>query len=219
MEKISLVQHEDLVKVQPTSERQLREVDFNGLFDLSKQICEVNGFCGLAMNQIPLFIVREYVNCDNYYRVIFLRPGSKGGGESSVIEDTLIFNPRIQIRGRDNYLSLEGCGSIDSGKNLMIVRRPANFKLTGLFYMSGMGRPRQEEADSEKLIELNASQHEIDHLNGKTALSFPRRLVNPFTERGYIFDLKLLQQVLVREKKSLYISATKIISPKDLIEK
>jgi hypothetical protein len=88
----------------------------------------------------------------------------------------------------------------------MLVRRPTDFKLSGLFYMSGMGLPRYEEVESKNLEYFNASQHEIDHLNGYTALNFPEKLVNPLEESEFIVNIEHLKQILENDGgKSLYV--------------
>jgi peptide deformylase len=203
MEKISLLQHGELEKVAPTSESKFKRINFESLFNISREICEACDFGALAMNQIPQPILKQYLNGDIYYRVIFLRPESEGGGESSVEQDTLIFNPEIKFR-RGIYLSLEGCGSIDKGRTLQVVKRPANFSLDGLFYTEGMEKPEYKKVISKKIKDLNATQHEVDHLNGYTALSFPKRLVS--FEDKHINRKTLRRIVLINQREGIYFS-------------
>jgi peptide deformylase len=206
MERINLIQHGELKKASIVPVSRITEAGCSDLFGLSKEICEVNNYCGLAMNQIPLEVIKQYTRYKTHHRIIFLRPEIYGGGESSVLEDTLIINPRIEVKTRDDYLGLEGCGSVDFCQTLMLVRRPTDFKLSGLFYMSGMGKPKYEEVESRNLEYFNASQHEVDHLNGYTALDFPEKLINPLEESDFIVDIDELKQILMDDNgKGLYV--------------
>ncbi|MCW1948858.1 MAG: peptide deformylase [Candidatus Shapirobacteria bacterium] len=208
MERINLIQHGELQKTTLIPGSKINGADLKDLFELSKEICQTNIYCGLAMNQIPLELIKQRSGYQSHCRIIFLRPEIYGGGESSVLEDTLIINPRIKVKNRETYLGFEGCGSVDFDQTLMLVRRPTDFKLSGLFYMSGMGLPKYEEVESKNLEYFNASQHEIDHLNGYTALNFPEKLVNPLEESEFIVDIEQLRQILEDGGgKSLYVYA------------
>lgn len=205
MERTILIQHGNLANTVTTPETEINKEGCQSLFELSKKICKKDKYCGLAMNQIPLELIKQHTGYQDYHRIIFLRPE---GEESSVTEDTLIVNPQIEIKTRDTYFGLEGCGSVDFGQTLMLVERPADFKLKGLFYMSGMGIPKYEEVESKNLKYFNASQHEIDHLDGKTALDFPNRLLvfDPLNEKCLNIINAVKQVFLPKGKTGMYFS-------------
>ena len=191
MERIKLIQHGELPKTRSISELQFMRTDFTPLFHLSQEICNTGGYCGLAMDQIP--VIERYLGKGDYYRAIFLRSESNGG-ESSVRADTLVLNPKIELTGDEEYTQIEACGSIDFCESLMVVRRPTNFSLKGLFYTSDDKRPRYKEIVLENLKGFSAIQHEIDHLDGKTALDFPARLADPLSVMRKSELIRLMEQ-------------------------
>jgi len=203
MERTILIQHGNLTNTVTTPETEINKEGCQSLLELSEKICKKDKYCGLAMNQIPLELIKQQTEYRGHHRIIFLRPE---GGKSSITKDTLIVNPQIEIKTRDTYFWLEGCGSVDFGQTLMLVARPANFKLKGLFYVSGMDIPEHKEVDSENLNRFNAGQHEINHLDGKTALDFPDRLF-PFNDEKCLNIINAVKQVfLPKGKTGMYFS-------------
>lgn len=148
----------------------------SGTLDLwlnfAREACSVHGFLALAFTELKPE-VREYLGFgkDIDPRVVFYREKVEEPG-------FLIVNPvaEIPVFNNPKTSQLEGCGSMDYGKSLYFIKRPEVSVIRGFFYN---GEYDLQPYYEPKSIYDDRIIHEIDHLNGKTALDFPKDFMDP----------------------------------------
>jgi hypothetical protein len=208
-----LIQHQDLKPVPLEAKNNIPYLDYKSVFKLSQRICDLDRYAGIADNQIPLDLIKEYTGDIQHRHIIFLRQNQIYPNKGTVLEDTLVINPLIKIDPQSGLIpSLEGCGSIDYGQSKMCILRPVVFTLEGYFWHPGMNRPLANTKPGFCLYD--ATVHEVSHLHGKTALDFPDLIINPFDKTGYrifrILNPKIKRKELLAEvssfRKDFYVS-------------
>lgn len=139
--------------------------------NFSRELCNKQSFICLALTQLKPE-VKNFLGFSDELppRVMFIRDHMKKSG-------MLVVNPEIGIAlGTRHAPFLEGCGSIQNAKVVYFIRRPVDVTVYGYFY-NGL-KLRKGEYIPENLA-INFSIHEIDHLNGKTALNRSRDILDP----------------------------------------
>lgn len=171
--KEKLLQHGELSRAEKIKDP---ENISGGKLDLwlnfAREVCSTHGFLALAFTELKPEI-REYLGFgrDLQPRVMFYREKVEEPG-------FLVINPiaEIPVFGNPKIPQLEGCGSLDFGKSLYFIKRPEVSVIRGFFYN---GEYDLQPFYEPKSIYDDRSIHEIDHLDGKTALDFPKDFMDP----------------------------------------
>lgn len=134
----------------------------------TQEACNTQGFLCLAFTELASHI-REALGFskDLLPRVIYYRTEMSEKG-------ILVINPKIStnLNGKENpdIPIFEACGSIDNGRLWYFINRPAHRRMEGLIY-NGDKLKKKTIVPNDPYNDL--SLHEVDHLDGKTALSRP----------------------------------------------
>ncbi len=163
-----LLQAEDLRRVpEIANPQEISAKQLDLWLDFAREVCSTHGFLALAFTELKPE-ARDFLGFSENLppRVIFYREKVEEDG-------VLIINPQAEIPvfGNPKIPQLEGCGSMDFGKSLYFIKRPEVSVIRGFFYDEyGLKQGFYEP----KSIYDDRSIHEIDHLNGHTALDFPK---------------------------------------------
>jgi hypothetical protein len=147
-------------------------------WNAAKNICERDGYTALAFNQIPKETLSKLGFEGVNPSIIYVGNIDRSHGS---ISKQLLINPEIQttnILGDD--VSIEACGSIidrDGINPEMFVLRPAVIVGGAYFWKPGEAKASPKEF-STALASGSVIQHEVKHLEGKTALSDPSQILD-----------------------------------------
>ena len=123
----------------------------------------------------------------------------------------LFLNPSLTDIGVRQCLTAEGCGSIAHGTIYMMLLRPARARLRAYWWEPGLDTPvpvtHQLPLETAFLFE-----HEIDHLHGQDATSFPKRFVDfpkILSDRRILDAHGILWTKEVKEEVAYLVEATR----------
>jgi peptide deformylase len=154
----------------------------------AKHICLSQKFTAIAFNQMSRPTLSRLGFKEENPSIIYI---GKVSNTKGVISEQLLINPEIQIIDvLGNSLSVEGCGSITDSDGViprMFIVRPTVIRGAAYFW-----KPEDKTAlykeFSTALTAGSVIQHEVKHLEGKTALSNPNQIID-FTDRHIIKEL------------------------------
>lgn len=175
-----LLQHNELKKVSKLPSHRINKIDFKPIFNLCQQLCNQTNWAGLSVNEIPLDVWKEFTGLNNYINAIFLRPNNKNPNRCTFTTDVLIINPGFSSDLRKGFFPhLEGCGSINFGETLFLIDRPMDFTVSGHMFTPDINCPQFRHVNS-KSVYRDMTRHEVDHINGLTAIDTPGLIFDPF---------------------------------------
>lgn len=192
---------EELEKAHSIDENILRDYrTLHSLYEVGEFLTE--GYAGsepnyvaLAYTQIPDKTFNDYGIASNLTNCIYL--GSKlsaDGIGTRELSRSLLLNPTVKT-GPVQYASIERCGSIKNAQVEMAYIRPKVVYLSGFVYKPGslIHVVKDLKVSGAAAAVLD---HEYIHLQGKTALSDPSRMIN-------ILRKKHLRKPTIYDRKDL----------------
>lgn len=164
--KEPLLQHGQLVPAKEIEEP--FDISKNKLdlwLSFARDLCDTQGFQCLAFTELSDPIRNKLGFSKNLSpRVIFYRTKMEERGQ-------LVINPKVEV-AKNGFSApvIEFCGSIGHGKFCYFIKRPIYLTLKGIFYD---GNKLQSSSFTPFNGYCDLSLHEIDHLDGKTAINDP----------------------------------------------
>ena len=173
-EREKLVQYNELSVAQSlTSPERIPLEQLHSWWQIAHETCVTRGFAGIAFNQFPGRTLGEIGFGGLRPRIIYL---SSENTYEDPLCDRLMVNPTNFVIDSDGYYpNLEACGSItdrDGSYVWMFVMRPRRLLVHGWTWKPG------EQKVTEMLFVAHSNisaivHHEMEHLDGLTALSYP----------------------------------------------
>lgn len=179
MNKELLVTYNNLQHANPVENPGLLEPDtLSGLLTVARTLCRDNSYAAIAFNQIPQRLLENTGLVTINPSIIYLHDSDSDAEPG--IGGQLLINPKIILESNRNYRSFEGCGSItDEYGNIpfMLVLRPNMLTGTAFVWKHGWDEPKKSIFTAHGQTAALAD-HEMHHLEGYSALSFPENLVD-----------------------------------------
>jgi len=168
-------------------------------WNVAKDICDTNGYTALAFNQIQRNTLSKLGFDVERPSIIYVGeiPSHLG-----TISEQLLINPNIQtIDILGDGVAIEACGSIIDSDNInpeMFIIRPAVIIGGAYFWEPGKTGATYKEFSTAQ-VSGSVIQHEVKHLEGKTALSDPSQILD-FSD---VHTLKEMQKYLKTDRYSM----------------
>jgi hypothetical protein len=167
----SLLQSGELPKVREiVNPENISEAMLSEWLEFAREVCRKKDYMCLAFSQLKPDVLSALGFSDTLPpRLFYNRHAVSEPGE-------LILNPSIGIPlVNEKVPILEGCGSIDYGRIFHFIKRPQEIYVSGYFFDGqNFSKSSYEYLDPYS----DWSIHEVDHLNGKTAMDSPRDFVD-----------------------------------------
>jgi peptide deformylase len=157
------------------------------LYNLGASMTEGH-FKALAFTQNPEKAFTKYHISKDLNNCIYI-----SSDLHSPFDGCILINPTIQS-DKKLYPFIERCGSIEHGSVNMIYLRPYRTTISGYAYSPATSLFYIDNYEMNGYMAA-IIDHEHKHLQGKSAISDPTRLVNPCTVKDWKLDGKFYDQL------------------------